>query len=61
MYKIVFAKSAIKDLEKVINVYYQSIVSHIKELGENPRPFGSVKLSDSNRFFEICYVFLFYQ
>jgi mRNA interferase RelE/StbE len=45
MYKVVFKKSATKDLEKVNPVYLLSVVSHIKKLSENPRPSGYCKLS----------------
>ena len=53
MYKIVFSKSAKKDLEKVNTVYLVSIDSHIKKLSENPRPFGCVKLSVSKNAYRI--------
>ena len=53
MYKIVFSKSAKKDLERVDTVYLVSIDSHIKKLSENPRPFGSIKLSGSKNSYRI--------
>ena len=45
MHKVVFNKSAKKDLEKVNSIYLVSIASDIKKLSENPRPFGCKKLS----------------
>jgi mRNA interferase RelE/StbE len=45
MYKVVFGKSAKKDLEKVNTIYLDPINSHIEKLSENPRPFGYIKLS----------------
>ena len=53
MYKVVFNQSAKKDLEKINTVYLVSISSYIKNLAENPRPFGSVKLSDSKNAYRI--------
>jgi mRNA interferase RelE/StbE len=51
MYKVVFKKSAEKELEKINSVYYDSVVSHIKKLSENPRPFGCIKLvQDKNAY-----------
>ncbi|MDR1227401.1 MAG: type II toxin-antitoxin system RelE/ParE family toxin [Prevotellaceae bacterium] len=45
MYKVIFNKSAKKDLEKVSSIYLISITLHIKSLSENPRPSGCTKLS----------------
>jgi mRNA interferase RelE/StbE len=53
MYKIVFSRSAEKDLEKVNSVYIVSIASHIKELSGIPRPPGCVKLSGSKNTYRI--------
>ena len=53
MYKVLFSKSAKKDLEKVNTVYLVSIDSHIKKLSENPRPFGCVKLAGSENSYRI--------
>jgi mRNA interferase RelE/StbE len=53
MYKVEFSKSAKKDLEKVNSIYLVSIASHIKKLAENPRPFGSIKLSGSEKTYRI--------
>jgi mRNA interferase RelE/StbE len=52
-YKVVFSKSAEKDLQKVSSVYLVSIESHIKKLSENPRPPGSIKLTGSKNFYRI--------
>ena len=53
MYKVVFSKSAKKDLEKVNPTYLVSIASHIKNLSENPRPFGCAKLAGSQNHYRI--------
>ena len=53
MYKVEFSNSAKKDLEKVNSKYLVSIASHIKSLSENPRPFGSIKLSGFEKIYRI--------
>lgn len=53
MYNVVLKKSAEKDLGKINPVYYNSVVAHIKGLAENPRPFGSAKLSVSKNAYRI--------
>ena len=53
MYKVVFNKSAKKDLEKVNPVYIDSVAIHIKNLSENPRPFGCKKLTCSENHYRI--------
>ena len=53
MYKVVLKKSAEKDLGKINPVYYDSVVEHIKGLANNPRPFGSIKLSVSQNAYRI--------
>ena len=53
MYNVIFKKSAEKDLDRINSVYYDSVKRHIKELAENPRPFGSVKLSGSENIYRI--------
>jgi mRNA interferase RelE/StbE len=53
MYKITFKKSAEKDLSKINPVYYDSVVYNIKELAENPRPFGSIKLKGYDNTYRI--------
>jgi len=52
-YKVVFSKSAAKDLEKVSSNYLASVASHIKKLAENPRPFGYVKLTGFDKTYRI--------
>ncbi len=44
MYSIVFKKSAEKDLDKIPNLYYNAIISKIKQLANNPHPNGCKKL-----------------
>jgi mRNA interferase RelE/StbE len=53
MFKIVFSKSAEKDLEKVNSVYIVSVASHIKKLSDVPRPPGSIKLSGFKNVYRI--------
>jgi len=53
MYKVVFNRSAKKDLEKVNSIYLVSIASNIKKLSENPRPFGCMKLSKFEKLYRI--------
>ena len=43
-YKITFAQSARKELEKPDNVVVNRIISKIEQLSKNPRPFGCRKL-----------------
>ena len=53
MYKVEFSNSAKKDLEKVSSIYLVPVSSHIKNLSENPRPFGSAKLAGSKNHYRI--------
>jgi len=53
MYKVVFSESAKKDLDKVNSIYLASIASHIKNLSENPRPYGSRKMSGFDKIYRI--------
>jgi mRNA interferase RelE/StbE len=53
MYKIVFSKSAEKDLRKVSSVYIVSIASHIKNLSDVPRPSGCKKMVGSKNTYRI--------
>ena len=53
MYKVVFKESAIKDLEKVGAVYFNSVTAHIQKLSNNPRPFGYKKLKGSENSYRI--------
>ncbi|MDR3189316.1 MAG: type II toxin-antitoxin system RelE/ParE family toxin [Prevotellaceae bacterium] len=53
MYRVVFKKSAEKDLGKLNSIYYNSVVEHIRSLSENPRPFGVTKLSTSQNAYRI--------
>lgn len=44
VYKVTIKKSAVKTLKKIQDPYYSSIKTAIFQLGENPRPFGYIKL-----------------
>ncbi len=43
-YRIIFTRSAEKDLAEVPKSHYKNIVAHIARLAENPRPHGVKKL-----------------
>lgn len=49
-YKIYIKPSAAKELKKIPKKVLQKIVSRIKGLSKNPRPFGCEKLSDEERY-----------
>ncbi|RLB96866.1 MAG: type II toxin-antitoxin system mRNA interferase toxin, RelE/StbE family [Deltaproteobacteria bacterium] len=49
-YKIYIRPSAVKELKKIPKKVLQKIVSRIKGLSTNPRPFGCEKLSDEERY-----------
>jgi len=44
MYEVALTKRAEKQLDKIPNVNYKSIVKHLIGLTENPRPTGCKKL-----------------
>jgi mRNA interferase RelE/StbE len=46
MYKILISNRAIKDLQKLDNNIYLKISDKIISLENNPRPIGSIKLTD---------------
>lgn len=43
-YRILFTKSAEKDLAEIPKSHYSNIVAHIALLADNPRPFGVKRL-----------------
>ncbi len=49
-YKILFKRSAIKDLNPIPKKDLQRIIKRIESLKENPRPPGCEKLSDQERY-----------
>ena len=49
-YKITIKKSAAKELEGIPKKDLRKIVKHIQSLAQNPRPYGSQKLSAHARF-----------
>ncbi len=53
MYDIHVEKSAEKDLRKIPADYFNSIISKIKALTNDPYPLGSKKLKDSENFWRI--------
>ena len=53
MYKVVISKKVEKLLDKLPNNYYQLIVRHLVALETNPRPFGSIKLSNFEDLYRI--------
>ncbi|MBN1961456.1 MAG: type II toxin-antitoxin system RelE/ParE family toxin [Deltaproteobacteria bacterium] len=48
LYKIFIKKSAEKELRELPNQYRSLVIQQIKKLGENPRAFGSQRLSGRN-------------
>ena len=49
-YRIVLTKSAIKELGSLPNKIHDQVVVHLRELEENPRIFGSEKLTAINAY-----------
>ena len=49
-YKITVRKSAVKELENIPGKELQKIIKRIQALAQNPRPFGSQKLSEREFF-----------
>ena len=44
-YKIVLAKSAVKELESLPTKPHDRVIEHLRQLEENPRLFGTEKLT----------------
>ncbi|MDR0333553.1 MAG: type II toxin-antitoxin system RelE/ParE family toxin [Dysgonamonadaceae bacterium] len=53
MYKVSISRPAQKNVRNIPKDYYQTIVKRIFELAENPRPFGSKKLSGFDNLYRI--------
>ena len=53
MYEIEIENSVEKDLRKIPQEYFKTIISKIKLLANNPHPKGSKKLKDSSNFWRI--------
>ena len=49
-YKILFRKSAAKELEKIPQPHLERIIDRIQTLADNPRPTGSEKLSGHDKY-----------
>ncbi|MFZ2891422.1 type II toxin-antitoxin system RelE family toxin [Sulfuricurvum sp.] len=49
-YKIEIKKSAAKEIENLPSVVLKRVVSHIQELGSNPRLIGCKKLSGDEKY-----------
>ena len=49
-YKIEIKKSAAKEIENLPSIVLKRVVSHIQELGSNPRPIGCKKLSGDEKY-----------
>jgi len=45
MYKVIIKKRVLKSLDKIPVIYLSSIKEAVNNLANNPRPFGTVKLS----------------
>jgi mRNA interferase RelE/StbE len=50
MYEVLIPKSVQKELDKISDIYYPRIRDKIFEMENNPRPIGSIKLSDSDEY-----------
>lgn len=53
MYSVIVSKRAEKMLDNIPNDYYQLIIKHLLDLEQNPRPFGCIKLVDSENAYRI--------
>jgi mRNA interferase RelE/StbE len=49
-YRILFRRSAVKELEDIPSAHLKRIVSRIESLIENPRPKGCRKISSEKRY-----------
>jgi len=49
-YKILFRKSAARELEKIPQPHLERIIDRIQTLADNPRPTGSEKLSGHDKY-----------
>ncbi len=49
-YKIEIKKSAVKEISKLPTKELRRILRAIKSLGNNPRPFGAIKLSGEEKY-----------
>lgn len=49
-YKIEIKKSAAKEIEDLPSVILKRVITHIKELADNPRPVGCKKLSGEEKY-----------
>ncbi|MDR1633272.1 MAG: type II toxin-antitoxin system RelE/ParE family toxin [Dysgonamonadaceae bacterium] len=53
MYRVIISKQLLKSLDKISVVYLSGIKKAINDLENNPRPFGSLKLSGSKNTYRI--------
>ncbi|OAV69965.1 Plasmid stabilization system protein [Bacteroidales bacterium Barb6XT] len=53
MYKVVVSKKIEKELLKLPRDYFRLVKKQILSLGQNPRPFGYCKLSDTDNKYRI--------
>ena len=53
MYKVIISKRVLKSLDKVPVIYLSKIKKTVNSLANNPRPFGSIKLSTSDNAYRI--------
>lgn len=49
MYEVYLEHAAERDIRKLPAEVFYRIIAHIKNLGENPRPFGCRKITGSKR------------
>jgi mRNA interferase RelE/StbE len=53
MYRVIIDKRVLKSLDKIPAIYLSSIKKAINNLGNNPRPFGNIKLAGSKNSYRI--------
>lgn len=53
MYKVVINKQVLKSLDKIPVTYLSNIKNTINGLAQNPRPFGCIKLVDTEDLYRI--------
>jgi len=53
MYRVIISKQVLKSLDKVHIAYIKNIKKSVNDLAINPRPFGSIKLANSENHYRI--------
>ena len=53
MYKVQYTRSAVKDLKKLPRSFVKRIVRRIRQLADNPRPSGVVKVKGYDQYYRL--------